>query len=87
MIAAPGGDDELLAPEDGAGRARADELLQEIHLALASVPGLSTMDALRLGRLIEKYGQALAGEAAWSTARPILNSFIKAQKGAGAKKL
>ena len=37
-------------------------ILEEIVIALASIDGIATRDALLLGQLINQYGAATAGE-------------------------
>jgi hypothetical protein len=52
-------------------------ILTDIQSLVASVDGISTTDAMRLGSLVQEYGSAKAGESIGPMFTALLDSAIK----------
>lgn len=63
-----------------APRRMAADVLQEIEAKLATLDGVATSDAFRLGGLVREYGQITAGEASDGIMLPLLDGLLKPRK-------
>lgn len=56
-------------------KVKAIDKMNEIIKTLSSIDGIATGDALRLGMLIQEYGQAVAGEAIGDIMKAMLGNL------------
>jgi hypothetical protein len=70
--------DDLARKTKDEEHAKSEAALKEISDMLATFDGVSTGDAFRLACLVQKYGDARAGEAVGPIMHSILGSFEKA---------